>query len=308
MVHISEFEQLSALAKCNTPGTLAVISGIEGASYRSLGTLMAIMNDGKCIGTLSSGCIESDLMYHAKTAQKLESPVTVRYGLGSPFLDIVLPCGGALEITLIHAPDQKILTELLETVSRREARTLQINCKTGALSIHSHRSKSNENDVLSVGMTPELQFVTFGKGLEASAFITLVQSASYKGILLSPDSQMCKFAENLKCDAHHLFKPEFPLHLEIDPWTSITLFFHDHDWEPPILQKALESPAFYIGAQGSKQASQNLIRELQELDVSQKNLDRLRGPIGLIPSARDARTLAVSVLAEILAVVQSTNK
>lgn len=80
-----------------------------------------------------------------KKSQDLGAPITVRYGLGSPFLDIVLPCGGALEVTLIHAPDQKTLTELLDLINQREARTLQINCKAGSLSIHPHRSKNAES-------------------------------------------------------------------------------------------------------------------------------------------------------------------
>lgn len=66
MIHISDLEPLSALATCKNPGTFAVLSHIEGTSYRSIGTVMAIMDDGKRIGTLSSGCIESDLTYHAK--------------------------------------------------------------------------------------------------------------------------------------------------------------------------------------------------------------------------------------------------
>ena len=78
------------------------------------------------------------------------------------------------------------------------------------------------------------------------------------------------------------------------------LFFHDHDWEPPILAEAVSRPAFYIGAQGSMMARETRMRELAALGLEDAALARLRGPIGLLPSARDPRTLAISVLAEVL--------
>ncbi|MFU1478401.1 XdhC family protein [Roseovarius sp. C7] len=78
------------------------------------------------------------------------------------------------------------------------------------------------------------------------------------------------------------------------------LFFHDHDWEPPILMASLQSKAFYIGAQGSRRARQLRNLELQMAGATAEELQRIKGPIGLIPSVRDPRSLAVSVLAEVL--------
>ena len=86
-----------------------------------------------------------------------------------------------------------------------------------------------------------------------------------------------------------------------DPWTAVVLFFHDHDREPPLLAVALQSPAFYVGAQGSLRTHRVRVAALAALGVPEDAIARLRGPIGLIPSARDPRVLAVSVLAEILA-------
>jgi xanthine dehydrogenase accessory factor len=92
----------------------------------------------------------------------------------------------------------------------------------------------------------------------------------------------------------------FPDDLGADDRTAIVLFFHDHDWEPPILAGALQTPAFYIGAQGSQRARDARLQALQLIGIESTSLARLHGPVGLIPSARDAGTLAVSVLAEVL--------
>uniref|UniRef100_UPI003567EA18 XdhC family protein n=1 Tax=Paracoccus seriniphilus TaxID=184748 RepID=UPI003567EA18 len=85
----------------------------------------------------------------------------------------------------------------------------------------------------------------------------------------------------------------------IDDFTAIVLFFHDHHRETSILEMALESPAFWIGAQGSRLSQQRRLDSLRARDIAEAQLSRIHGPIGLIPQARDARTLAISVLAEI---------
>jgi len=64
----------------------------------------------------------------------------------------------------------------------------------------------------------------------------------------------------------------------------------------------LKTPSFYVGSQGSQRARDARIATLQSMGSTVDELARLRGPVGLIPSARDAGTLAVSVLAEVLAV------
>ena len=76
--------------------------------------------------------------------------------------------------------------------------------------------------------------------------------------------------------------------------------FHDHDWEGALLQQALAGPAFYIGAMGSVRTHEIRCETLSELGVSQADIARIHAPIGLIASQRDARLLAISILAEII--------
>lgn len=107
------------------------------------------------------------------------------------------------------------------------------------------------------------------------------------------------------CETRVLTEKTFPVDFAVDPQTAIVLFFHDHDWEPPILATALATPAFYIGAQGSRVARDSRNVDLEALGIDPAALSRLRGPIGLLRSARDARTLAISVLAEVLSVASA---
>lgn len=89
--------------------------------------------------------------------------------------------------------------------------------------------------------------------------------------------------------------------MQLDAYSAVLLLFHDHHREIAILRAALETPAFWIGAQGSRTVHARRQQDLRALGLGPAQLARLRGPIGLIPDARDPVTLAISVLAEITA-------
>jgi xanthine dehydrogenase accessory factor len=282
-------------------GVLAIIVGVEGPSYRPVGAVMAVDHTGRRTGTLSSGCVETDIALHALQALGEGRPQVVRYGRGSPFMDIQLPCGGGLEIALVPRPDRDVLRRLSDAHSARWAVTLTVDLSTGSMSLEDEGETGRDGDAFRVRFLPEIRFLVFGKGPEASSFAALVQAAGYPNVLLSPDEETLAAGRAVGCGTRHLTTPGFPEGLSVDDRTAIVLFFHDHDWEPPILAGAVRTPAFYIGAQGSRRARDARLMELEAMGLTEAERARLRGPVGLVPSARDARTLAVSVLAEVLA-------
>jgi xanthine dehydrogenase accessory factor len=296
-----EVEPLEAIASSQQVAALAVICGIEGPSYRPLGASMAIFEDGSTVGNLSSGCIEADIVHHAVAALSQGQPREIRYGRGSPFMDIRLPCGGGLDILIVPQPDREALQDVTLRHARRELCCLGIDIPTGKLHVRSDGETERAGTRFTIRIAPELRFLTFGAGPEAVTFAAIVQSIGFQNELFSPDSNTLEAAGRAGCRTHRLSRKAMPQNLSIDSRTAVTLFFHDHDWEPPILAAALSSPAFFVGAQGSKRAADARLLELEDLGMEASDRNRLRGPIGLIPSTRNAHTLAVSVLAEILA-------
>ena len=278
-----------------------MIAGVEGPSYRPVGAMMAVLSERERAGTLSSGCIENDIALHALRVAESGRPETIRYGRGSPFADIQLPCGGGLDILLLPRPDRAALARVAENRAARRPCTLEIDMDSGAMRVAGTGATGRAGDTLRIRFEPEIRFLVFGKGPEASTFAALVQSAGYPNLLLSPDGETRADAAAAGCPTSALDMPGFPADLGADHRTAVVLFFHDHDWEPPILAGALETAAFYIGAQGSRRARDARLLELEAMGVSAEARARLHGPVGLIPSARDAGTLAVSVLAEVLA-------
>ena len=293
-------EPIRQLSAAGGQGVLCVITHVDGPSYRPLGAMMAVLADGRRIGTLSSGCVEADIALHAAKALENGAPYQVRYGKGSPFADIVLPCGGGLEILLLPRPDVRVLDALLSHHAAREACVLEVDRRSGALCAVAEGETGWTGDIFSVTIEPEICFFVFGKGPETATFAGLVQAAGYPNLVLSPDTETLEAVARAGCATRHLTHAHCPKDLPIDARSAVVLFFHDHEWEPPILAQALTSAAFYVGAQGSQRAADLRRMELVRLGANETTLARLHGPIGLVPSARDARKLAVSVLAEVL--------
>jgi xanthine dehydrogenase accessory factor len=296
-------DPVNALLKRGGEGVLAVIIGVEGPSYRPLGAIMAILSDGTRIGSLSSGCVEADLAVHAQQILITKEPKRLRYGKNSTFFDIQLPCGGGLDILLIPYPDIAILSALNAQREERNVCVLGLDIKNGnSFLARMDRPTGLENSIFYVRFVPPIQFLVFGKGPEASTFASLVNSINYPNILISPDSETLQWAQQVGVKTEYISTAMIPKQLQTDRWTAIILFFHDHSWEPDILSEALKTHAFYIGAQGSRKARDQRYSELRKQGVAEIDIARLHGPIGLIPSARNARTLAISVLAEVLQV------
>lgn len=262
------------------PGSaLAIICGTQGPSYRPCGAGMAIASDGTITGHLSAGCIDRDVAHHAQQVIRDGQRRRLRYGEGSPFKDLTLPCGGGLDILIIPAPDARIMQDTRNQLARR--RPAYLPCG---------------EDVL-LRVLPDLRLLVFGNGPEARIFAGMVHSAGYNVVLFSSDPETFHGVEGFEAA---LIGKKWPSSPTADERTAITLFFHDHDREIQILQHGLNSPAFYIGAMGSARAASRRAQMLVELGIPPDQIARLAQPFGTVPSTRNPRSLAVSVLADIL--------
>lgn len=299
--HPALADPLAAALSRPEDAVLAVITAVHGASYRSIGTMMCLFAEGGQAGSLTNGCIEGDLALHAARARAERKPIHLRYGAGSPFFDIRLPCGGAIEVALYPAPGARALADLA-CLARGRAEVALVFGPDGALSLRPAQPTGWHGESFVVDLPPGLRFLIFGEGAEAAVFARLVHSAGYDHLLLTLSAETMDMAQAMGCAVAAADGRGLALLSAADPRCAVVTFFHDHEAELPILAAALDGPSFYIGAQGSRRVAARRLERLAELGVGAATLARLRGPIGLVPSARDARTLAVSVLAEVVAV------
>ncbi|MFN3525442.1 MAG: XdhC family protein [Paracoccus sp. (in: a-proteobacteria)] len=297
--HPAMLDPWASGARWGAGTVMAVLTATEGPAYRDAGAAMAIHPDGRFAGAITSGCVEADLLLRATEVRRTGKVQNLRYGLGSPFFDLRLPCGGAVEVRLFPLHDPGVLVDLAAVRARRRRVSLQVSGE-GRLALGPWHPTQMQGASLQIGFLPALRLLVFGTGAEAAAFCGLVRGMGYAHVLLSPDAASLGPVEAAGSPVQQIGSGCDLASVSIDPDTAAILFFHDHDLEPDILQHLLGSPAFYIGAQGSRATQTARLARLRGMGLADDLLGRITGPVGLIPSSRDPNALAISVLAEIV--------
>ena len=252
---------------------LCTLVGIDGSFSRRLGAQLAIARDGRAMGSLADGCLERELALQADSARKEGKARMVRYGRGSPYIDFRLPCGSGLDILIDPSPARADLIAAVAALDARRPAILRLASMTGCLL----RERK---------FVPELRLLVLGSGLEAAALLRLATAYGIQVEVTGPEQGLAL--------------GQIP-QIAADAWTAIVLLFHDHEWEREVLAWALATEAPYIGALGGRTAREERQAWLRHTGLNAAAIDRVRSPVGLISCARDARVLALSVLAEVVA-------
>jgi xanthine dehydrogenase accessory factor len=285
-------------------GALITIVGTDGGTPRAPGSHMAVLVDGSYCGYVSGGCVEAAIAGEALKVLRTGNDAVLRFGLGSPFIDIRLPCGGGIDLHVHVNPAPLVIDGVLKALARREAFALELSPSAGTSELipdAERRAGSGwENGVFRRRYRPRTRLVMIGQGPEFEATLRLARGADFELAAFSPDAHNLGFAADLGVPATQLIGTSDSPALPADPWTAIVFMFHDHERETVLLMQALESAAFYVGALGSHATHAIRCARLRDRGVGEAALARIHGPIGLFGPTRDATSLAVSVLAQIV--------
>ncbi len=265
---------------------LVVVTKTEGGAVRAPGALLAVSRCGSVAGYLSGGCIDADVALHARAALENGQARTLRYGAGSPFKDLPLPCGGAIEVAVLPDADRDAVARCHRQLTARLSASLDVSIGDCCFEAH---------------YAPKLRLRIAGRGADALALARLSKAAGIPvSLWLRDDEDIDQAKGEGHSDITRLETPSALPEACDDAWTAFALMFHDGDWEGPLLRQALSGPAFHIGAVGSRRTHQRRCEALRAAGVSEAQISRVRGPVGLVASLRDASMLAVSALAEIV--------
>lgn len=272
---------------------LVTLVEIEGSSPRPLGAQMAVSETGQWVGYLSGGCIERAIAAEAVDALASGRSRRVRYGRGSRYIDISLPCGSAIELVF----DVRMPLARLEAVDarlrRRQRATLAV--PLGGPSID---GAGDEERCFIRSYLPRRRLVILGLGPVPVHLARLAAAAGLEVVLHTPDELTADAVRGLPVT---LGPPGEAAKLgEADNRTAIVFAFHDHDREERLLPLALASGAFYIGAMGSRTTQDRRLEQLRQQGFGKADLERIHGPAGLLPHARNAGDLALSILAQVI--------
>ncbi len=282
------------------PAALITIVGLDGPFSRPLGAQLAVAGDKRFAGSISGGCLEQALTEEAQLAMKAGENRVVRYGRGSPYLDVRLPCGGGIDLHIDVGVKLDLLQAAIALGRERRSFALAFDPRPDHSGL---RLLPNLNDARPTEFVrqfePKLRLVLAGRGWEIVAMSQLAQTADVDLVVASQEPATLEFCRPYADQLIALTVPAAPPVLPFDEHTAVACLFHEHEWEAPLLLDALRSPAFYVGALGSRQTHDRRIETLRALGAGAEDIARLKGPIGLFAS-RDPRSLAISALAEIV--------
>lgn len=289
---------------------LGTITRTWGSAPRPVGSVVAVRGDGQIAGSVSGGCIEDDLIEKVRAgALTLRRPELLRYGVGAEAAQrFGLPCGGTLELMLEPVGPQSALAPLLERLSRGERVLRTLTLATGDVHLASppaHTRDAADRLVLSdteliTHHGPQWRLLLIGAG-------QLSQYLAQMALALDYQVQVCDPRDDypwsvLAAPLTREMPDDVVQRLQPDSHTAIVALTHDPKLDDLALMEALRSPAFYVGAIGSRvNQAKRRARLKEHFDLSDEQLDRLHGPVGLNIGARTPPEIALSILAQMTA-------
>ena len=287
--------------------TLGTVVRTWGSAPRPIGAMMAIRDDGQVIGSVSGGCIEDDLIAKVKDGKlAARLPESVRYGVSADQANqFGLPCGGTVEMVLEPLTPQSDIRGLLADLEAHRIVKRTLNLATGV----THRVDATGADVLAFDGTtlttihgPRYRLLIIGAGQLSKYLATMAIPLDYQVTVCDPRDE---YQEQWHDLPQVTMTKEMPddtvIAMNLDRNSAVVTLTHDPKLDDLALMEALKSPAFYVGALGSKRNNDKRRERLLEFDVTPEEVARLHGPVGLDIGARTPSEIAVSILAEMTA-------
>ncbi len=317
---------------------LATVVQTWGSSPRRAGAKMAITPDGKITGSVSGGCVEGAVYETGVDVLKSNRPQLLHFGVADETAwEVGLACGGSIDIFVKPLEGEffralrEVLVEektaVLVTVIRGPAELLgremlveEDGSVTGSLSdelnkpaidmareiltqSESRRAMLNDDiEVFAEVILPPPTLIAVGGVHITIALMALAKTLGYRTVVIDPRSafgneerfpNVDKLVQRWPDEAFE----EIPLTRS----TAVAMLTHDPKLDDPALKIALPSPAFYVGALGSKTTQAKRRQRLLDDGMTEEQLNRLHGPIGLKIGAATPEEIAMSIMAEVVA-------
>ncbi|GBQ82486.1 xanthine dehydrogenase accessory factor XdhC/CoxI [Gluconacetobacter johannae DSM 13595] len=330
-----------AWAEAGRPAALATVVATWGSSPRPSGSMMAIDATGRIEGSVSGGCVEASVVDAAESVMRGGVPELLSYGVTSEQAWAVgLACGGELDVLVESVGPEGTLDPALlrqATALRRERRPALLATRLtdmhhilvertagghavahGGADLPAHllptldaafrggrsaRHEAPDGEVWFLHLlTPPHRLLIVGAVHIAQVLAPLAAATGFAVTVIDPRTQLATPERFPGIPLVTDWPDEALAALEIDDHTAIVTLTHDAKLDDPTLRAALDSPAFYIGALGSRKTQASRLNRLREAGYDDARAARIHGPVGLAIGAIGAPEIALSILAQIVAV------
>jgi xanthine dehydrogenase accessory factor len=305
---------------------LATVVSVEGSAYRRPGARMLVREGGTSTGTISAGCLEGDVIEHAKRVVQSGEAKLVEYDTTSGSDELAwglgLGCNGVVRVLVeplvpgsLHiealrrslASPISMATALAPAGARLvideegNVRHEKMSAET-ALRIESavRRGMSFEKVFIET-LLPPVPLVIFGAGQDALPVVELARGLGWHTEVVDPQCRSASLSRFSMADKVTLARPEEAgSHVAITSRTMALVMSHHYGHDLEMLRFLLDSPARYIGVLGPRQRTERMLTQLE----ASEEMPRLHSPAGLDIGANGPTEIALSIVAEMRAVLE----
>jgi xanthine dehydrogenase accessory factor len=281
-----------------------------GSSPRPPGSTMAIRGDGVVVGSVSGGCIEDDLIAHARAGGLVRRlPQRLVYGISADEAHrFGLPCGGTVELLVEPLAAHSQMVALLARLQRRCLTRRRLDLGSGEVTLEDAGEDEQlrlDQHALTTIHGPRLRLLIIGAG-QLSQFLAQIASAlDYQVTVCDPREEQ-RLAWSLPgVSVLHAMPDDLVLEMRLDRRSAVVALTHDPRLDDMALIEALKTDAFYIGAIGSRLNQSRRRERLLQLDLDAHQVAKLHGPVGLDIGSRTPHEIAISIMAEMIQVRNS---
>jgi xanthine dehydrogenase accessory factor len=279
-----------------------------GSSPRPPGSLMIVRDDGQVAGSVSGGCIEDDLIARIQRGELAPRlPQTTVYGVTAEEAQrFGLPCGGTVQIVLEPLSAQSLLRDLLSAIEEHRVVRRRLDMATGIVSLSPSQDGDSlhfDGQSLQTVHGPRLRLLIIGGGQLSRYLATMAVMLDYRVTVCDPREEYHEGWDAIAgVTLSRVMPDDLVIAMNLDPHSAVVALTHDPKLDDLALMEALKTPAFYVGALGSRRNNEARRKRLREFDVSAAETRALRGPVGLNLGGRTPPEIALAIVAEMTAV------
>ncbi|HJU36521.1 MAG TPA: XdhC family protein [Gaiellaceae bacterium] len=286
---------------------VATVVATRRSAPRPVGSKLVVSETGELAGSVSGGCVESDVVLAAQEVLAGGRPRLLTYGITDDMaLGVGLPCGGEIdvfveELTEAERPDVTLTVVAGEGVGERlhDPELVEGARRRG----RSHVIELADRTVLADVDAPPPRLFVYGAVDTAEALCRAAKLLGWRTVVADARASFATAERIPSADELLVAWPDEAMaQVQPDLSTAVVVLTHDDKFDLPMIRGALAGEAFYVGWIGSRRNQERRRGLLREEGVTDDELDRISGPSGLDIGAGTPSETAVSILAEILAV------
>lgn len=279
-----------------------------GSSPRPEGSMLAICEDGRVVGSVSGGCIEDDMIDRARREGLTRAlPAVVTYGMTADEAHrFGLPCGGTIELAIEPLSLAAGLDEMMQRLAVGELVARRLDMQTGVVTLSTAaptQSMQVSANALVTLHGPRWRLLIIGAGQLSRFVAQIAQGMDYAVTVCDPREEYRNSWQVTGVELATDMPDDVVQAMKLDSRCAVIALTHDPKLDDLALMEALRSSAFYVGAIGSRINNQKRRERLAEhFGLTDVELDRLHGPIGIYIGSKTPSEIAISILAELTAV------